>query len=285
MQSSSTQSDSLGASAAGGFFEPFLPSPAPSSAMSMSTATPSTLPSQRAHPLKSGSMKETAVISHIDNQILKVNRRHAKKFSSAIGGDQPEEERGYESFKEVVKDLETIINVVWVSGTPSLQIPYLISLAGLTNTYLPDYPFSPQATFRILKKLDISFASLILGEDVETGVPLSGFESRRQVVSMTEKVRIKSIAEMGRLVIVEVKDRADDLYDEGEDEDEMDLDSPRIHRNLDEIDDDSDDDLAEVFAVDRYPGAPGKWEMEVAKTYQRTIELLGGELGKCELIS
>jgi hypothetical protein len=166
-------------------------------------------------------------------------------------------------------------------------------LAGLTNTYLPDYPFSPGATFRLLKKLDISFASLILGENVETGAPLSGFESQRQVVSMTEKVRIKGIAEMGRIVIVEVKDKEDELWnededddeDEDEDEDEMDLDRPSrppIRRNLDELDDDSDD-FAEVFAVDNYrPGAPGKWEMEVAKTYERTMELLGDELGKCD---
>lgn len=106
---------------------------------------------------------------------------------------------------------------------------------------------------------------------------------------MTEKVRIKSIAEMGRIVIVEVKDKEDELWngdeDEDEDEDEMDParpSRPPVRRNLDEIDDDSDD-FAEVFAVDNYrPGAPGIWEMEVAKTYERTMELLGDELGKCD---
>jgi Subunit 11 of the general transcription factor TFIIH len=127
MQSSSTQSDSLGASAEGGFFEPCLPSPAPSSAMMSASATAlSTLPSQRARPLKSGSMKETAVISHVDNRFLKINRRHAKKFSSAIGGQDKPEERGYESFKEVVKDLEAIIDIVWVTGTRMLFFASLI---------------------------------------------------------------------------------------------------------------------------------------------------------------
>lgn len=65
-------------------------------------------------------MKETALINHIDKEILKVSRRHAKKFSSAIGKqDEPEDknERGYESFKEVVKDIEPIIDVIWISGT------------------------------------------------------------------------------------------------------------------------------------------------------------------------
>jgi hypothetical protein len=102
----------------GGFLQPMLPSPAPSTAYSASTVTPSTLPQQRSHPLRAGSSKETTLINYIDQKILFVNRRHAKKFCSAIGGqDEPQTERGYESFREVVKDLESIIDVVWVSGT------------------------------------------------------------------------------------------------------------------------------------------------------------------------
>ncbi|KAL1963221.1 hypothetical protein VTN77DRAFT_8546 [Rasamsonia byssochlamydoides] len=248
--------------------------------MSTSTVTPSTLPRQRAHPLKSGSTKETALINYIDKQLLKVNRRHAKKFSSAIDEQaEPEnkDERGYESFKDVVKDIEPIIDVIWVSGTPSLQIPYFISLAGLVNTYLPDYPFSPKSIFRLLKKLDIIFASLLLGEDVESGAPLSGFEGQRQVVSMTEKVRIKSIAETSRLVVVEARDRGDDETVKGdEDEDETDLDGG--------ANDDDDDDFG---TEDRYleEETPGRWEMEAARIYERTIQILGDELGKGELIS
>lgn len=65
-------------------------------------------------------MKESALINHIDKQIQKVNRRHAKKFSSAIDDQNESEgrnERGYESFREVVKDVEAIVDVIWVSGT------------------------------------------------------------------------------------------------------------------------------------------------------------------------
>jgi len=274
MQSSMSSSKEPESLSAGGF----LPSPAASFASTASTVTPSTLPAQRARPLKPGMPKETLVINHMDKQILRINRRHAKKFSSAIGGlDEPAEDRGYESFKEVVKDLEVLIDIAWVSGTPSLQIPFLISLAGLTNNYLPDYPFSPAATFRLLRKLDIIFASLIVGEDVETGSPLSGFETRRDIVSMTEKVRIKSIAEMGRLAVIQATDREDE-----ENDDEMDLDS--TNGNGDGIDDDSDDS-AEGVAVDRYPEGLGKWEMEAGRVYERTIDLLGGELGNCELVS
>lgn len=278
----------------GGFIHPSsLTSPAPSS-FSTSTATPSSLPRQRAHPLKPGSIKETALINHIDKSIMMVNRRHAKKFSSAIGEqDIPAAERGYESFKEVVKDLEAIVDIVWVSGTrmlapvhyslglnigkevtantsiASLQIPYLISLAGLVNSYLPEYPFSPRSTFRLIRKLDAIFASLITGEDADTGAPISGFENRGNVVSMTEKVRIKSLAEACRIAVVEARDREDSRVTEEEEADGM---------NVDETGDENEDD--EVYGVDSYVDAPGRWEMEGARVYERTIQLLGDELGK-----
>ncbi|KAJ9305554.1 hypothetical protein C8Q69DRAFT_476912 [Paecilomyces variotii] len=255
----------------GGFIHPSLPSPAPSS-FSTSTATPSSLPRQRAHPLKAGSIKETALINHIDKSILTVNRRHAKKFSSAIGEqDIPEAERGYESFKEVVKDLEAIIDIVWVSGTPSLQIPYLISLAGLVNSYLPEYPFSPRSTFRLIKKLDAIFASLLTGEDADTGAPISGFENRRNVVSMTEKVRIKSLAEACRIAVVEARDREDSRVTEEEEADGMDVDGTG---------DENENEDEDVYGTDDYVDAPDRWEMEGARVYERTIQLLGDELGK-----
>ncbi|KAF9886401.1 hypothetical protein FE257_011433 [Aspergillus nanangensis] len=256
---STTTTDGSG----GGFIPPSLPSPAPTS----STVTPSLLPTQRSHPLRAGSTKETTVINHVDKTLLMINRRHAKKFSGAFDDqNQKESERGYESFKEVVKDLEGLVDVLWVSGTPSLQIPYLISLAVLVNTYLPDYPFLPKATFRLLRKLDSVFTSLLTGEDAETGASLSGFENRRNVVSMTEKVRIKSIAETCRVSVVEAREQIDEPgggdYDYDDDED----------------DDDEDDD--ELFGEEEYADAPGRWEMETAKVYEKTIQLLGDELGR-----
>ena len=74
-------------------------------------------------------MKETTVINHLDKSILAVNRRHAKKFSSTYEGADAETqgqgqgqqgqglERGYEGFKELVRDVEGLVDVVWVSGT------------------------------------------------------------------------------------------------------------------------------------------------------------------------
>ncbi|RDW61252.1 general transcription factor IIH subunit TFB6 family [Aspergillus mulundensis] len=260
----------------GGFMQPSALSPAPST----STVTPSVLPKQRTHPIRSGSIKEATVINHVDKTILTINRRHAKKFSSVFeqqqtqqnitasaavgnkGGTKEDKERGYESFKEVVKDIEGVLDVLWVSGTPSLQIPYLISLSVLVNTYLPDYPFTGKATFRLLRKLDSFFASLILGEDAETGQPLSGFEGRRNVVSMTEKVRIKSIAEAARVLVVEKGDDRDPDADVNDD-----------------FEDESNDEMDIGMDLDLEGDGPDKWEMEAARVYEKTIQLLGDELG------
>jgi hypothetical protein len=132
----------------------------------------------------------------------------------------------------------------------------------LVNSFLPDYPFSARPTFRLLRKLDFMFTSLLLGEDAETGRPLSGFENRATpVVSTTEKVRIKCIAETCRVVVVEAREQEDGTggYDDEEEGEE-----------------DDDDDM---FGTED-PRMPGKWEMEAARVYERTIQLLGDELGK-----
>lgn len=59
---------------------------------------------------------------------MTINRRHAKKFSSAYEDpSQPgsQTERGYESFGEVVKDIEGLVDVLWVSGTRMFNLALL----------------------------------------------------------------------------------------------------------------------------------------------------------------
>ncbi|PYI16743.1 hypothetical protein BO99DRAFT_305740, partial [Aspergillus violaceofuscus CBS 115571] len=260
----------------GGFIPPsaHLPSPTPTT----STATPSLLPKPRAHPLRPGSAKEATVLEYIDKKLLTISRRHAKKFSGAFITPESESERGYESFKEVAKDFEGLVDVLWVSGTPSLQIPYLISLAVQVNSYLPDYPFAAKATFRLLRKLDSVFASLLLGEDVDSGAPLPGFEARTNVVSMTEKVRIKSIAETCRVVVVEAREQ-EDLGDD--DDDDGGRNGFEDSSGNDDEDDDEDELMDDALGMDEYP-IPGRWEMETAKVYEKTIQLLGDELGQAD---
>lgn len=134
----------------------------------------------------------------------------------------------------------------------SLQIPYLLSLALLAVTYIPSFPPAPRSMFRLLEKLDVAFASLVQGKDAETGETLPGFEGRRGV-SGTEKVRIKSLIERTRVVVVEVMTRGEyeieEESGEGGDEDMMDL--------------DAETDFA----------------MEVARVYDRTLVELGDTLG------
>ena len=155
----------------------------------------------------------------------------------------------------------------------------MISLSVLVNSSLSDYPFSPRSTFRLLRKLDSVFASLLLGEDAESGAPLPGFETRRNVVSMTEKVRIKSITETCRMVVMEVRGRDDEEEEEEEEGDGS-------------ASDEDDEDMVDVLGngpglsangngneMD-YRETPGRWEMEAARVYERTIQLLGDELGK-----
>lgn len=92
-------------------------------------------------------MKETSLIDYVDKTILRINRRHAKKFSrrydqgesgsgETTGKEEREEgeaEAGYESFSDVVHDIEAVVDLVWVSGTR--KSPYL-------PTYLPPAIYS-----------------------------------------------------------------------------------------------------------------------------------------------
>lgn len=147
-----------GGGGGGGFIHPSLPSPAPSSALSASTIT-SSLPRQRTHPLVPGSSKENTVVNHVDSQILAINRRHAKKFSgSFVPVDQSENERdgsskGYDSFREVVKDMEGIIDILWVSGTrefgSSFSLSFYISIYNVNLTRYDHYSFSTNSIFNI----------------------------------------------------------------------------------------------------------------------------------------
>lgn len=117
----------------GGFLESALLSPPPSSHASSSTN--GALPRPRNSPLKAGGPKESALIRYVDQGILYIQRRFAKRARS--GGDEeidsvqitgtvrPEiaaadDERastGYKSFSEAAVDIERLVDVIWISGT------------------------------------------------------------------------------------------------------------------------------------------------------------------------
>lgn len=265
---------------AGGFI-PY--SPPPSSVAS--TSSPQTLPHPRSTPLKPGGSKESNFIRYVDQRILHIQRRFAKRDASRsqeLGVKEIDEEGrmieeiepivgkhgspeewndvpGYPAFAEAARDVEELAGVVWVSGTPSLQIPYLISLALLTTSMIAAFSASPRQLFRLLGKLDHAFASLLVGRDVETDEPLPGLQGRRGV-SVTEKVRIKSLVERTRICVVETMAKGEfeeEVQDADMDDEQDNLDGELI-MDEDEVSDD--------------------WDMMVAKVYDKTLVELGDSM-------
>jgi hypothetical protein len=257
----------------------FILSPPPSVTSAITNAN-SELPHPRSTPLKPGGSKESAFIRYVDERHLRIQRRFAKRVTPSINGDEANRDAaaiwdsvpGYKSMREACKEIEELMGVVWVSGTPGLQIPYLINLALLLTTIIADMPANPKQLFRVLAKLDHAFASLLQGKDVESGERLPGFDNRRGV-SGTEKVRIRSLIERTRRIVMESlkSGELDDAYEsdqEGEtDQSEMD------------VDDDLDGEL--ILEGDGLY-APGQeeesWEMQIARVYDHTMVELGDSL-------
>ncbi|KAH7399971.1 hypothetical protein BKA64DRAFT_707655 [Cadophora sp. MPI-SDFR-AT-0126] len=237
----------------GGFLPPSLPSPTPTYYSSSSTA--SNLPHPRANPLRHGSAKEDAARRYLEARLLNVSRRYAKKFQPMEEGD---EVKGYVSMSEVAKDLGDIVDVVWLSGTPSLQIPYLLNIALAVNTYISAFPAAPRATFALIRKLDHAFSSLLKGEDSITGEILPGFSGgKRAGLTKTDMVRCKGLVDSARVLVVDVM--ATEIEDDTEDESGMETETEGESSTWGDVGD-------------------GKWEMEIAKVYEMTIVELGALL-------
>lgn len=130
------------ASAGPGGFIPFSPP-----ASSVASATPHALPHPRSTPLKPGGTKESSFIRYVDNQILHIQRRFAKRDAhlkrsgvremdeegrelEEVNDDasmgqlgRPDEWRdvpGYPTFADAARDVEELVGVTWVSGTRTL---------------------------------------------------------------------------------------------------------------------------------------------------------------------
>ncbi|KAJ8062181.1 hypothetical protein OCU04_008736 [Sclerotinia nivalis] len=259
-------------SESGGFLPDSLPSPSPSTTSVSSTL--SNLPQPRSKPLRAGSAKEQAARRYVENKLLQIARRYTKKFEGPEEGDTVV---GYVSMKEVAKDVSEIVDVLWLSGTPNLQIPYLLNVALTMSTYPTKFPPAPAATFAVLRKLDHAFASLLRGEDSITGEVLPGFLSgRRAGMSQTDMVRCRSIVEDTRVMIVDVMskevepepqsenevDGNADGNGEGEGDNEM---GNGPHDMILDEDDDSEYDNDELA-------------MDIARVYEATIMELGERL-------
>ncbi|KAF2627643.1 hypothetical protein BU25DRAFT_410784 [Macroventuria anomochaeta] len=243
---------------------------------------PSPLPQPRKHPLQPGGTKESELIRYLDhgvNQIQKrVDNRVTNRKTPALLG----QEEGYRAFWEVAKDLDDLVDVVWVSGSPNLQIPYLLNLAVLTVDFLPQFhntSRSTQATFRLLSKLDYAFSSLLTGHDSSSGETLPGFEAGRSVAT-TDKVRLKGIVDRTRLTVVRVLS-GESVVGEDEETTEgeaMDTDTDGAYRVGTRADHDTV--TFEGFEHNEDEEEDEDWEeRNIGSIYEKTIGELGDVLG------
>ncbi|KAF2732683.1 hypothetical protein EJ04DRAFT_513737 [Polyplosphaeria fusca] len=99
-----------------------IPTPPPSLAPSQH---PSPLPTPRQKPLNPGGTRETELITYLDHNMVSINHRFATRLSTTTS---PSADKGYRNFGEAAKDIEDLIDVVWVSGSrtyPSIPFPSL----------------------------------------------------------------------------------------------------------------------------------------------------------------
>jgi hypothetical protein len=91
------------------------------------------LPHPRTTPLKSGCAKESMFIRFLDENITRIQRRHALR-----GNKQHQEgpNSGFTSFAQVAKELDTLLNLVWISGTRRFLFTKLFrSIGRKVNVY------------------------------------------------------------------------------------------------------------------------------------------------------
>jgi len=120
---------------------------------------------------------------------------------------------------------------------------------------ITSFPAAPRQMFRLLGKMDHAFASLLQGQDIETGERLPGFDFGRKV-STTEKVRIKSLIERTRVSVANAMSK-------GEFEEDLETRTPPEEGDLilDEVEDDHAGDE--------------NYDMQTAKVYDRTLVEIG----------
>ncbi|KUI61372.1 hypothetical protein VP1G_08528 [Cytospora mali] len=255
----------------GGFILPAetsLPSPAPSGSSSTSG-----LPRPRSHPLRAGSAKEEKIRTYVDGQLMYIQRRYVKKFQARRPGDDI---AGYKSVGELCRDIEALLNIIWLSGTPGLQIPYLLNIANEFTEWVTKFPPQPEPLFSLLRKLDYCFASLLAGQDIDTKETLPGFENGvRGVMTKTDMVRCKSIVEQTRVVVTEIMTRQPQ-EDEEEDADEDESDTEKEITEA-ESEMEATDSAAESsgFMDPNWEDPDDDMYMDVARVYERTLVQLG----------
>jgi len=100
--------------------------------------------------------------------------------------------------------------------------------------------------------------------NVETGELLPGFHGGRGKVSTTEKVRMKGLVERTRIAVVEVAGNGSSVTE-----------TESMAQSYDDTEDDLTTDIDDMMDDLEVNGNHGRWEMEIARVYERTIIELG----------
>lgn len=135
----------------------------------------------RSRPLNKESSKYHTLFTYMEEQVELINARYAKSFAADAYDQGPK--RGYLSFDKLVSDLNSAAEVLWVSNTPSIQVPFLLALAGLFQSTIHSFDWRPIPSLQMVAKFDAFFAYLLT----------QATNSSDTLIRNTEKARINSL--------------------------------------------------------------------------------------------
>ncbi|KAJ5707976.1 hypothetical protein N7488_007777 [Penicillium malachiteum] len=164
---------------------------------------PINLPAQRSAPFPSGSYEENQVRGQLNAGLERIDLRLMKTRLGIDIHTSPTETR-YLEFEDLSADVDRLVNILWVSATPSIQIEGLLALAGITEQALSMFDFDPEPILTILHKFDVIFVALCTGKHPFTQEPLPGVVEGQSLATQTQQVRMRSLAEATRFKVFQV---------------------------------------------------------------------------------
>jgi Subunit 11 of the general transcription factor TFIIH len=135
-----------------------------------------------------------------------------------------------------------------------------LSLAGIVADYLPAFPFVEKPTIRLVDKLDQAFVSL-LSQGRHSASPIPDGASE-YLVSMTDRVRIRSVIECTRIIAVEVSSKSSASADPQD-----------VSESF------TDSEFEDCAAADGNRQETDSLDMGISKMYERSLNILGDSLG------
>lgn len=145
-------------------------------------------------------------------------------------------------------------------STATLQIPFLLSLAGIFADYLPAFPFAERPTICLADKLDQAFA-ILLNHDRDPVLAVAT-DTNHHLVSVTDRVRIRSVIERTRIIAVEASTKKPASAS---------AESQDVLENF--TDTDYDDFTPDSNRHDR-----DSLNMSISQIYERSLSILGDSL-------